>query len=349
MSQTVLANSAEAFTAESASVSPATPPASAPAQPSVSVVTVSYWTGPLLARSVLSALRQPEVLEVIIVDNGNWSHEIDRLTSLAGDEVAKLRIITGHGNIGYAAGCNKGARVAKGAHLFMLNPDAILPDHAVRDLLQEAEALEGDWVLGGKLVNPDGTEQAGSRRRPLTPWSAFVEMTKLYRVAPRHPYFRRFNAHQEPCPEDLTEMPVISGACMLMPTQSYRNVRGMDESYFLHVEDVDFCLRMRKMGGTVYFAPNTDILHFKSSSRTNRVRVEARKARSMVHYFWSHFRDDYPKAFLVLVSALVWIGTGLRAAKIIAQRALALIGIRARIGKSGLRKAAKLQNRTMTR
>ncbi len=210
------------------------------ARESVSVIIVSYWTGPLLVRSVFSALRQPEVAEVIVVNNGNWSGSMDRLTALAGDQADKLKIISGHGNVGYAGGCNIGARAATGKFLFILNPDAILPDNAVADMLSEAARLEGDWLLGGKLINPDGTEQAGARRSPLTPWTAFVEIAKLYKFAPHHPYFRRFNRHEEPCPGETTMIPVISGACMLMKRETFFTIDGMDEDYFLHVEDVDF-------------------------------------------------------------------------------------------------------------
>ena len=278
-------------------------------------------------RSAMSALRQPQVKEVIVVDNGNWADEMDRLRELA-DYSEKLIIVSGHGNIGYAAGCNKGAQTATGDYLFVLNPDAILPDDAVGDMLTEAASLKGRWMLGAKLINPDGTEQAGSRRSTLTPWRAFVEMTRLYKLAPRHPYFRRFNYHKDPCPGRLTEVPVISGACMLMKRETYFAIDGMDENYFLHVEDVDFCLRLTKAGGEVYFTPKVDILHFKSSSRESRIRVELRKAKSMVRYFFTHFRDPYPSIFLYVVSVLIWFGFGLRTMMILLKRLLALVGLK---------------------
>ncbi|MGV6801640.1 MAG: glycosyltransferase family 2 protein [bacterium] len=308
----------------------------------VSVIIVSYWTGPLLMRSVMSAIRQPLVCEVIVVDNGNWSDQMTRLADTAGDYSDKLKIITGHGNIGYAAGCNRGVAASSGDYIFILNPDAILTDNAVEELLTAGKRQQGDWVIGGKLVNPDGTEQAGSRRGPLTPWTALIEITQLYRFAPNHPYFRRFNNHQDPCPEEVTSVPCISGACMLMPRQTYDLVGGMDEDYFLHVEDVDFCLRMNKAGGAVYFAPKTPILHFKSSSRASRLRIEMRKAHSMVRYFWSHFKDPYPFLFLVLVSVLVWVAFAFRASSILVKRALALVGIRLNNGRKGLHKAYKV-------
>ncbi len=315
----------------------------------VSVIIVSYWTGPLLVRSVLSALRQPEVSELIVVDNGNWADEMTRLSAIAGENGDKLQIISGHGNVGYAAGCNIGARAATGQFLFLLNPDAILPDNAVAELLAEGSKLDGNWLMGGKLVNPDGTEQAGSRRSPLTPWTAFVEMTRIYKLAPQHPYFRRFNMHQDPCPEETIPIPVISGACMLMPRDTFFAIDGMDEDYFLHVEDVDFCLRLRDAGGEVYFSPVTSIPHFKSSSRSSKLRLEVKKAQSLVRYFWTHFRKPYPAIFLAIVSVLVWVVTGLKALRILLRRALRLVGLRRRTGGESTRRARRISSRSSSR
>ncbi len=316
--------------------------------PEVSVIIVSYWTGPLLIRSVISALQQPEVLEVIVVNNGNPSVHIKRLKALSQDAGDRLMVQSGHGNIGFAAACNQGARTARGKFIFLLNPDAILPAGSIGQLLKAADQQTGLWVIGGKLINPDGSEQAGSRRGPLTPWSAFVEMTQIWRLAPNHPYFRRFNQHQTACPTETIPISVISGACMLMPRQTFDAIEGMDERYFLHVEDIDFCLRLQKAGGTILFTPDAEIIHYKSSSRANAMRVEFRKARSMVTYFWTHFRDPYPLLFLWLVSALVWVGFGFRFIKRAISRSLALIGLRHRRGNDAT-KRAKAQARKRSR
>lgn len=124
-----------------------------------------------------------------------------------------VEIITGHGNVGFATACNLGAKRASGGYLLFLNPDAMMPTGGLARLIADGQALRRPWVMGPMIVNPDGTEQQGSRRRTLTPWTAFVEAAKLYRIAPRHPYFRRFNIHDEPRPAAVTPVPVISGAC----------------------------------------------------------------------------------------------------------------------------------------
>ena len=96
-----------------------------------------------------------------------------------------------------------------------------------------------------------------------------------------------------------------------MPKADYDAIDGMDERYFLHVEDIDFCLRFRKSGGEVYFNPHVAVTHYKSSSRANAVRIEARKTAGVVRYFNTHFSDAYPKAIPVACRRrLMWASFG---------------------------------------
>lgn len=317
---------------------------------SVSVVIVTFFTGPLLWRSIQSALEQAEVKEVIVVDNGNWPATMAELVDMAALD-PRLKLVTGQGNVGFAAGCNLGARAAEGRYLFILNPDAVLPAGAVGSLLTEGhKASDGQpWVIGGRLVNPDGTEQAGARRRTLTPWTALVEMLRLDRFAPKHPYFLRFNRHEAPCPGKTVRMPVISGACMLMPRNDYFAIGGMDEGYFLHAEDIDFCLRFEADGGYVLFTPEADILHMKSSSRISRVRVERWKAQSLVRYFRRHYPTQYPMGFVSSVCCLVWVGFAVRAARAGLASALSFLGVNRRWGLGGVRRAVRVMRRTNNR
>jgi len=172
-------------------------------------------------------------------------------------------------------------------------------------LVKTASTLTGKWILSPRLMNPDHTEQRGARREILTPWMAFIEGTKLYKISPNHPYFKRFCNHDQTCPEKIVEIPVTSGACMMMPRSSYILISGMDESYFLHVEDIDFCLRFRQAGGRIYFSPNVSIVHALGTSQTSKIRVEWHKLIGLRHYFRSHFRGLYPPGFIGLVNCLI--------------------------------------------
>ncbi|MFQ5563891.1 MAG: glycosyltransferase family 2 protein [Parvularculaceae bacterium] len=316
--------------------------------PSVSAIVVSYYTGPLLARAVESLKAQPEIEEIIIVDNGNWPEAVERAAAVD-DAHPRVEIITGHGNVGFACACNLGAAKARGDHLLFFNPDAIMPAGGVARLLAAGAERQRPWVMGAKMVGPDGIEQRGSRRATLTPWRAFVEATALYRLAPRHPYFRRFNLHGDPCPDDVTPLPVISGACFLLPREDFHLVGGMDENYFLHVEDVDFCLRFAREGGSVHFNPHVSVIHYKSSSRVDPLRVEFRKTASMLRYFRAHFRDPYPAPFLWLVIACAWGAFGLLFVRRLTAQAVAFVGFRARRGRIGVRRAKSIAARRLGR
>ena len=305
----------------------------APAEPqarAISAIVVSYFTGPLLARSLASLRAQPDVARIILVDNGNWEGAVAAAIDAAVESVsegAEIEVLTGHGNVGFATACNLGATRCRSPYLLFLNPDALMPEGGAAIWLERAAALARPFMIGPKLVDPDGSEQQGSRRETLTPWRAFVEATRLYALAPKHPYFRRFNNHDEPCPDELTPTPTISGACFFLPREDYFAIGGMDERYFLHVEDVDFCLRFREAGGIVYFDPAISVRHFKSSSRVNAMRVERRKTISILLYFKTHFSEQYPAPFHWLVAAALWMVFGLRLMKRAVARGFGLIGL----------------------
>ncbi len=123
----------------------------------VSVVMVTYHTGPVLFEAIEAVLSQDGLYEFILVDNGNPPEvvaQIERRTA----ENDRLIWLSGHGNIGFAAGCNLGAKSARGEYLLLLNPDSILAPGGLRNLLAEGIGRPRPWMLGGRLMNPEGTE-----------------------------------------------------------------------------------------------------------------------------------------------------------------------------------------------
>lgn len=300
--------------ASAASTGSEAAPATQAAQ--VSIVMVSFYTGPELDEAIDAVLAQNIDLKMILVDNGN-PEEVTEALKVRALADPRLNVLTGHGNIGYAAACNLGARNACGEYLLLLNPDCVLQRDALRDLIQATEGAVRPWVAGCRIVNPDGTDQRGSRRELPTPWLTLVEALRLDRLAPNHPYFRRLNQHDQPLPEQTAVVPAVSGACMLMPLDDYRLIGGMDERYYLHVEDLDLCFSIAKAGGGVLFVPQVSIVHYKSTSDASAVRIEWYKARGFTQYFRKNFTGLYPDLFLTAVNLLVWCYFVLRLASLI--------------------------------
>ncbi len=274
---------------------------------------VSYQTGPVLFESIEAVLaaNQRGVDEVILVNNGNPDSVAAALTRMSAVE-PRLKIVSGQGNVGFARGCNIGAAESKSRYLLLLNPDCRLAPSAVPSLLTEASTLGDDWLLGCRLTDAAGREQRATRRAFLTPRTALVEALRLDRFAP----FRPLNLHREPLPERTTRVPVISGACMMLPTSTYRSVSGMDEGYFLHVDDLDFCLRLHRVGIPVYFTPHVTAIHHGGTSSANPVWVEWCKTRGFLRYFRRHFFGPW---FLPVAIATL-IRFGLKAASVSMRR-----------------------------
>ena len=268
---------------------------------SVSVVTVTFFTGPVFYHAVDALLKQPEVKELIIVDNGNSDRTLKALRKLEVRE-ERITLITGHGNVGFAKGCNIGAKQASGKYLLLLNPDALIRQETLGQMIAEGIELEHQsdrpWLLGVNLLDPDGTPQRGARRADLTPLSAFFEVFQFLSRFSDQLKEMRINRLPRPLTQ-TTEIEVISGACMFTRLAFYHAINGMDEDYFLHVEDIDFCFRFRRNGGGVYFCPKIELFHFQGTSQTTSNFIEWQKAKSFMTYFHKHYAGGWRLPFVL--------------------------------------------------
>lgn len=262
---------------------------------------VSYHTGPVLFEAIAAALAQTAPVELILVDNGNPPGTLTKLEAIA-HQSGPLRLISGHGNVGFGRGCNLGARAAQGEYLLFLNPDSMLPKDALAKLHTHAAALTRPFMIGARLLDEDGTDQRGCRRALLTPKTAFIEALHLGPLFPK----LRLNFNNEPVPNSITSMPAISGAFMLLPREDFEKIGGFDEDYFLHVEDLDLCLRFRRAGGEIYFAPDVPVTHIGGTSKATKAFIEKHKARGFVRYFHKNFGKDYPAPFLWMLDLAIW-------------------------------------------
>jgi N-acetylglucosaminyl-diphospho-decaprenol L-rhamnosyltransferase len=271
----------------------------------VSAIIVTYWTGSVLFECLESVLRQSEITEIIVVNNGNSASAVKELQDLV-DGQNKIKLIVPGRNTGFAAGCNLGAAQANGDYLTFVNPDCVLPLETIGKILTVFKERPDAWLCGGRLENPDGTEQQGSRREVLTPWRAVVEITRFDKLFPNHPYFRRFHIHESDAQDDILEVPTVSGAFMVIPKRRYERVGGMDDNLFLHLDDSDLCIRIMEHGGKVLFCGHVPVRHHLSTSDVSKTFINWHKTRSSSFYFYKHFHDSYPSWFISILTLFGW-------------------------------------------
>lgn len=254
--------------------------------PSVSAIVVTFRSGPALKECVYALCADGDVSEIIVVNNGNFEPDLDWLEGFTPPEHLRYELVTGHGNIGFAAGVNLGARHASGDRLLIINPDAVLRIGSVQKLESALTACGSPpCLVGGKLIYPTGAEQRGARRELLTPWRAFVTFSGLSKLDGIVPGFRNLHREHDEEPDGPIPMPVVSGALCYISSADYEAISGFDEGYFLHVEDVDICRRVAESGGQVIYTPHGLALHYGSTSQVSGSFVEWNKAKGLARYF----------------------------------------------------------------
>lgn len=293
---------------------------------SVSVVIVNYNAGRFLTDCVRAAL--PQTGEVLVVDNASTDFSVDLCLEHFTDD-PKLKIIRNDTNMGFAAACNIGSKQAKGGYVLFLNPDCSLDGRAVDELVRVLEADNSVGMAGGLIINPDGSEQAGGRRAVPTPWRSLVRAFGLSRFANRWPQlFSDFYLHRQALPDKPIEVEAISGACMLVKRDVMEHVGLWDEGYFLHCEDLDWCMRFRQKGWKIMFVPGARVTHWWGVCSQGRpVFVEWHKHKGMMRFYRKFFRHEYPGALMGLVAIGVWIRFGCVASYYGVKRAVQTVGL----------------------
>lgn len=280
--------------------------------PEVSVIMVVFRTGPALFSAIPHVLAEPLVDEFVVVDNGSTPEDEIKLQQIA-DAEPRFRLVQGHGNIGFARGCNLGARTAKGRHIVILNPDAYLQPGCISSLIKAGEQFPSPTVVGARVLNTDGTEQRGGRRGEVTPVTTLLSFSHLSLSLP---FLRKFEIHLEDeiLPNVPIPVPTISGACFYMSREDFHALGGFDERYFLHVEDVDLCWRARRMGGAVVFQPEATVVHLGSTSLKHPVIVEYHKGKGLTRYFRKRADNPWRYALAVGLGPLIMMVSVMRPA-----------------------------------
>ncbi|WP_248481550.1 glycosyltransferase family 2 protein [Pseudomonas sp. CYM-20-01] len=276
------------------------------AQAECDVIIVNYNAGQMLLACVTSVFNAGAT-RIIVIDNA--SHD-DSLGLLEGEPLLSdsLHIMRNEANLGFAVACNQGARLSTAANLLFLNPDTVIAADAIARLLAVLRSTPHVGAVGGLLCGLDGREQPGGRRVFPTPRRAFMRafgLSRLARVMPS--LFSDFLLHQEPLPSTPIAVEAISGACMLIKRETIEHIGLWDERYFLHCEDLDWCMRLRQAGWVVLFVPDARVTHALGGCSQHRPYfVEWHKHRGILHFYRKFFRRKYPFLLWVMVAVGVW-------------------------------------------
>ena len=235
---------------------------------SVHTIIVNYNSGNWLQRSVRTALNFSDGL-VTVVDNCSQDSSVRDAQANFND--VRLKWQLNQQNLGFAAANNQILKNVDSDYAVLMNPDCELNKDSLKLVL---EALASDTKVGlasCRILNEDGSIQTTCRRRFPTPWSAFVRMAQLNRLFPNNPKFSDFDYGDQVDPlHPVEQVEAISGAFMVARMSAVEQVGLLDEGYFMHCEDLDWCKRFEQSHWKIAFVPAAQVVHAKGVSTQSR-------------------------------------------------------------------------------
>ncbi|CAH9014953.1 glycosyltransferase family 2 protein [Candidatus Nitrosacidococcus sp. I8] len=272
----------------------------------ISIIIVNFNGGTLLSQSVSAVLEAPISLEVIIVDNGSADNSLVHLENSVGAD-SRICIIKNHKNLGFSCANNIALQHTKGEYILLLNPDCIVPPDTLPYLIRFMETQPKVGMTGCLIQNPDGSEQAGCRRRIPTPGRSLIRVLYLHKLFPKQFKLQGFECTQDPLPIHPMQVDAISGAFMLVRNSALSKVGLMDENYFLHCEDLDWCMRFKQSGWDILFVPEVTVIHYKGAcSWQYPLTVLWHKHKGMAYFYHKFFQSKYPLIFTWLIILGIW-------------------------------------------
>ena len=219
----------------------------------LSVVIVSYNVRSYLEQCLQSVQRALEGIEgeVFVVDN----HSSDDSVEVVRRDYAWVKLMENQENLGFARANNLAIRQAQGEYVLLLNPDTIVEEGTLRNVLAFMEAHPKAGGAGVMMRNEDGSLAPESRRALPTPWVSCLKMIG---------FDKRYYMSHLPW-EEPGRIEVISGAFCFLRRKALDEVGLLDEDFFMYGEDIDLSYRLLKGGWENWYLPYA-ITHYKGRS-----------------------------------------------------------------------------------
>lgn len=199
--------------------------------------------------------------EVIVADNASTDRSLEYLKPL----FPQVQFIAHQENLGFAKANNHAATLAKGDYLLFLNPDTLIAEDTLHQLLVCIQTHPDAGAVGVRMLDGAGQFLPESKRAFPALMPAFFKLTGLARLFPRSAVL---NAYALGHLNEKSNHPVdvLAGACMLVRRDLFQQLNGFDEQFFMYGEDIDLSYRIRQSGYQNWYCADTSIIHFKGES-----------------------------------------------------------------------------------
>ncbi len=254
----------------------------------LTIIIVSYNIKELLKKCLEALYRGIKDIdsEIIIVDNASLDGSLEMIK----ESFPQVKLIQNRENFGFAKAVNQGIRTSQGKYILLLNPDAFLKKDTLKEMIFYLENDKTIGALGPKILNLDGTLQPSFGNFPSLV-TEFFQFFYLHRFFPfgRQICSNIFTHHLFNKPH---EVDWLTGACFLIRKKVVEEVGLLNEFYFMSVEDIDWCYRLKKAGWKIYYYPKAEVLHHhQATSKTFQIAKQRilEENKGLFYFYKKHW------------------------------------------------------------
>ncbi|MEL4455899.1 glycosyltransferase family 2 protein [Lutimonas vermicola] len=258
---------------------------------SISVIIVNYNARYFLRNCIGSILSSDiaEEVEVIVVDNNSS----DGSSEMIQRDFPQVNYVQNDENIGFSKANNIGVSLAKGSYVLILNPDTMLTETTLSELLHFSEQQADFGAAGVHFIDGSGKYLPESKRNFPDLKVAGAKLLGYSKY-----YYANHIGKNE-----ITEIDILTGAFMFIKKKVYKEVGGFDEDFFMYGEDIDLSYRISSSGYKNYYVGSTKVLHFKGESTVKNTFYFRNFYGALSIFYRKHFPNR--KALYGLIEVLV--------------------------------------------
>ncbi len=246
----------------------------------ISIITVGMNHKNYLAalyKSLYGEAKTESEFECVYVDNCSSDGSVEWLQ----ENYPQVKVIVNTEPLGFGENNNKGVMASIGDYIGIVNPDIVMKDGSLDHILCKAEDMNGEGIICPQLLNPDETVQYSVRK--------FVSLKMMLRrwMSWENDDSDNSSVREYLCKDidwkKTQEVDWAMGAALFMSRDTYAQLGGFDQRYFLYMEDEDMCMRAWKQGIPVIYYPEAKMIH-------NHLRGSTHLSKKTLYHLNSFFK-----------------------------------------------------------
>jgi O-antigen biosynthesis protein len=271
----------------------------------LSVVIVNYNVVNFLEQCLNSVLAASQNLriEIFVVDNNS----VDGSVALVREKFPTVKVIANTENVGFSKANNQAILQSDSRYVLLLNPDTVVEQDTFDKCIAYLDAHPKTGGLGVRMLDGKGRFLPESKRGLPTPAVSFYKIFGLSKLFPKSKKFGTYHLgfldeHH------IHEIDVLSGAFMLMRSDTLDKVGLLDEAFFMYGEDIDLSYRIQQGGYTNVYFPETKIIHYKGeSTKKGSLNYVFVFYNAMVIFAKKHFSARYARIFSLAIHLAIYL------------------------------------------